>query len=666
MKKKGAARRMLPPVYRSGGASVNAVDDGDVARLDGGGSDGEAAAARAAARMERLGSSRQRGGGAARDGARRRDRGARLARRCGRGGEPVVAPRPLRRGRARPRHRRGDAAAHLAPRAPLARAPRDGAAGGRRAVGGRHRALARLGSRLSGPGRERPHAGRRARRDRAADAHAPGLRRLPPRRSGRAHARARARARLRADRARGGRRLRCRRGGADGRGRGGVRVLPARQRGRRARALPDHGAAGGRGDRGPAAARRRGPRPPQPAPQCLPRCRHAPPLPRRDARRSLPRAPRVQHRAAQRRAPCHHGAVRRARLRDHPALPEHAAARLPDPRPVRRPRLPPLAHRGTATALRGRRAAHPERRRSGTDRGARLMRGRHRIYLVPGFFGFTNLGELGYFQHVREFLRAHATADVHVVRTHPTASLPQRAARVVETVAATMGRDGPVHLIGHSSGGLDARLAVSPGASLPSSQNVERVARRVTTVITVATPHHGTPLASFFASLLGQRLLRLLSLWTVYVLRFGRLPISVVVKLGALFARLDDHVGLNSVLLDQLFGQLLADFSPTRRGAVETFFTEVSKDQALLPQLTPEGMDVFNATVRDRPGVRYASVVTRARPGATHPPSPPPRCAGCGTRTARSRARARTTASSPPARSPGAVSSTLPRPTTST
>src|SRR2546426_1081120 len=217
-----------------------------------------------------------------------------------------------------------------------------------------------------------------------------------------------------------------------------------------------------------------GPRPPQPPPHRLPRCRHAPPLPRRDARRSLPRAPRVQHRAAQRRAPCHHGAVRRARLRDHPALPEHAAARLPDPRPVRRPRLPPLAHRGTATALRGRRAAHPERRRSGTDRGARLMRGRHRIYLVPGFFGFTNLGELGYFQHVLEFLRAHATADVHVVRTHPTASLPQRAARVVETVAATMGRDGPVHLIGHSSGGLDARLAVAPRVSLPGRQDVQR------------------------------------------------------------------------------------------------------------------------------------------------------------------------------------------------
>ena len=247
------------------------------------------------------------------------------------------------------------------------------------------------------------------------------------------------------------------------------------------------------------------------------------------------------------------------------------------------------------------------------------MPGRHHLYLVPGFFGFTNLGELRYFAHVLDFLRARSRAlgvraDIHVVRTHPTASLPQRAARVVETIAETMGRAGAVHVIGHSSGGLDARLAVAPGVSLPSDANVERVARRVRTVITVATPHHGTPLASFFASLLGQRLLRFLSLWTVYVLRFGRLPISVVAKLGGLFARLDDHVGLNIALLDQLFGQLLADFSPTRRGAVETFFAEVSRDQALLPQLTPEGLELFNATTRDRPGVRYGSVVTRARP----------------------------------------------------
>src|SRR5690242_4773362 len=145
------------------------------------------------------------------------------------------------------------------------------------------------------------------------------------------------------------------------------------------------------------------------------------------------------------------------------------------------------------------------------------------VYLVPGFFGFTTLGEVGYFAHVLDFLRAlDLPVELHVVHTHPTASLPQRAARVLETIAATMGRDGPVHVIGHSSGGLDARLLVAPGVALPSDVGVERVARRVRTVVTVATPHHGTPLASFFASLLGQRLLRGFSLSTVYALRFGR------------------------------------------------------------------------------------------------------------------------------------------------
>jgi len=243
---------------------------------------------------------------------------------------------------------------------------------------------------------------------------------------------------------------------------------------------------------------------------------------------------------------------------------------------------------------------------------------RHHVYLVPGVFGFTNLGELRYFAHVLDVLRVRSRvlgvpAELHVVRTHPTASLPRRAVRVLETIAATMGRDGPVHLIGHSSGGLDVRLLLAPGVSLPSDASVERVAGRVRTAVTVATPHHGTPLASFFTSLLGQRLLRLLSLSTVYALRFGRLPIAVLVKLGAILARLDNRVGLNSRLLDQLFGQLLADFSPTRRGAVESLFGEVSRDQALLAQLTPEGMDVFNATARNRPGVRYGSVVTRGR-----------------------------------------------------
>jgi triacylglycerol lipase len=201
-----------------------------------------------------------------------------------------------------------------------------------------------------------------------------------------------------------------------------------------------------------------------------------------------------------------------------------------------------------------------------------------------------------------------------VVPTEPTSSLPRRAAHLFEAIATTAGDAGPIHLIGHSSGGLDARLLVAPGVALPGAGDVERVARRVASLVTVSTPHHGTPLAAFVTGLLGQRLLRLASLATVHVLRFGHLPLSVLLRLGGIFARLDRSVGLNSALLDELFGNLLADFSKERRLELEAFLDQVGRDAALLLQLTPDGMDVFSAATRDRPGVRYASVVTQARP----------------------------------------------------
>jgi triacylglycerol lipase len=240
---------------------------------------------------------------------------------------------------------------------------------------------------------------------------------------------------------------------------------------------------------------------------------------------------------------------------------------------------------------------------------------KHHIYLIPGFFGFANVGRLRYFLHVRQFLIERCAAlgldaEVEVVKTLPTSSLPTRATRVVEAIS-TNGR-GPVHLIGQSSGGLDARLVVTPGVTLPTEIDVERLAQRVRTVVTVSTPHYGSPLASFLAGLRGQKLLELLSVSTTYVLRFGSLPLNVLLQLANIFTGLD-RVGANPTLLDELFQRLLADFSVGRRHAVERLLALVAKDQALLVQLTPEGMDVFNAAVHDRRGVRYGSVVTRAR-----------------------------------------------------
>jgi hypothetical protein len=243
----------------------------------------------------------------------------------------------------------------------------------------------------------------------------------------------------------------------------------------------------------------------------------------------------------------------------------------------------------------------------------------HHVYLVPGFLGFAHLGRLTYFGHVRRFLTEHLTAlglepRIHIVRTSPTASLPDRAARVAEVIDATALRGGaPLHLIGHSSGGLDVRLLTAPGVGLPTALDVEQLAARVRTVVTVSTPHHGTPIASFFTTLQGQKLMQLLSLSTIYVLNFGHLPLAALLWMGSFFVRFGGLVA-GSELLEELFGKLLEDFTPGRRRAVRKLLRDVVRDQALMLQLTPEAMEVFNASVLQRPGIRYGAVVGQAAP----------------------------------------------------
>ncbi len=241
----------------------------------------------------------------------------------------------------------------------------------------------------------------------------------------------------------------------------------------------------------------------------------------------------------------------------------------------------------------------------------------HHIYLIPGFFGFVNFGRLVYFGHVRDVLeevldRYGMRAEIHRTRPSPTASLRQRAAQLHEHVRATAGGTGPIHLIGHSTGALDARLLVSPDVQLAASIDVRPIAQRVRSVVGVAAPHHGTPLASFFNGLLGQTLLRLLSLATVETLRTGRLPLSITARLGAALARASLPGGMAEAVLEQLYDELIQQLPAGDRDTFAEFFRLVYKDQALLPQLTPEGIDLFNAAAVDRNTVRYASVVTRA------------------------------------------------------
>jgi triacylglycerol lipase len=243
---------------------------------------------------------------------------------------------------------------------------------------------------------------------------------------------------------------------------------------------------------------------------------------------------------------------------------------------------------------------------------------RHHVFLVPGFFGFANLGEFYYFQHLADELEACFKArgvDALVTRvtTHPTGAISVRARRLYECLERVAGKDDdPIHVIGHSAGGLDARLLLARPTHDEALVDVDRFVARTRSVITVASPHRGTPLASFFNNRLGAPMLRALSIITLHMLRFGHVPVKALLGMAAGLTKVHDKVGLDQSFFDQIFKDLLGDFSADRRDEVSRFFAEVGEEQTLVAETTPEAMTGW-ATAGDRTDVRRASVVTRAR-----------------------------------------------------
>src|SRR5262245_23438272 len=125
------------------------------------------------------------------------------------------------------------------------------------------------------------------------------------------------------------------------------------------------------------------------------------------------------------------------------------------------------------------------------------------IVLAHGLFGFDQiaLGRLtlaSYFRGIPDWLRA-AGNRVLVTRVPPIAGIAARAQRLGEQIATAF-PDEPVHVIGHSMGGLDARLLLSDRAW----------SRRVLSLTTIGTPHLGTSIADF-AQIRAGRIYRVLS-----------------------------------------------------------------------------------------------------------------------------------------------------------
>jgi hypothetical protein len=244
---------------------------------------------------------------------------------------------------------------------------------------------------------------------------------------------------------------------------------------------------------------------------------------------------------------------------------------------------------------------------------------RHHVYLIPGFFGFSALGDIAYFRTVREtladvFVRRGCEVEIIGVDTLPTASLKQRAQKLIRTVHDHGGFDDDIHLhfVGHSTGALDARLAATPGAQLDPGPVDPPVADNLETVVSIGAPHYGTPLANFFSTLYGQNLLYLVTL--LIIVGLWRRPIRLLAGLLGHITRVNDLLNLNDSLIEQITDQLLKDFNEDVEREVRRFLHSILDDRGSMVQLTPEGMDIFNATVPDAPDTHYVSYATAAPP----------------------------------------------------
>jgi len=241
-----------------------------------------------------------------------------------------------------------------------------------------------------------------------------------------------------------------------------------------------------------------------------------------------------------------------------------------------------------------------------------------RIYLSPGMFGFARVASFSYFEHVvraldERFRAEERTAEVRVVEVHPTASIRRRAAKLARMVTDTCGEDdGPIHIVGHSTGGLDGRLVASPTVHL-IGEGTGQLAwmPRLRSVTSINTPHYGTPLAAFFATVSGQRLLYAISALTVTALKLGAPPLATASALLALFGRMQMGM-LELELVDRAVDSVVRVLDEASSQELRAWLKLLRDDQGAVVQLMPEAMDLFQAGIENRDGVRYQSVATYA------------------------------------------------------
>ena len=258
------------------------------------------------------------------------------------------------------------------------------------------------------------------------------------------------------------------------------------------------------------------------------------------------------------------------------------------------------------------------------------------VILIPGFFGFGKFGSgpgrtIEYFSGVREWIERTARdlrGRVLVHEPPPTGSIDERVASLHEAMGLVLdGRPLPnnpavqadrVHLIGHSAGGVDARLFANIGFSWTGAPHGAERATRIAAVgqvITVSAPHRGTPIAT---NALLDRDALLFGVYLLSIVGMGRFkkPAAAALALGALLGRAPMNDTVHAVI------EVVANLDAEGAKAVGAFFQKLVEDRQLMDDLTVGSLTQRTAGLRatDHPRIAcYVSVAPPPRFGIDEP-----------------------------------------------
>jgi pimeloyl-ACP methyl ester carboxylesterase len=220
------------------------------------------------------------------------------------------------------------------------------------------------------------------------------------------------------------------------------------------------------------------------------------------------------------------------------------------------------------------------------------------VVLVPGFLGFSRFGGFYYFAErvvavLRGVLEERLGYPVQVVpcTTHPTDALAKRQRHLLDYLrnlcTTTLAGVERIHLVGHSTGGLDAQLltCTKPLDGRAWGQKANAVRRKIRSVVTISAPHYGTCLADSW-----------LAYWAENP--FARwAPIVEGIQLGYHVLRLVPKE-LPAIRRFQLARDVIA------------FLAEVAFHRELIDDLRPANMEKLRSTLKPEPGVALTCFVT--------------------------------------------------------